>query len=152
MRRDRHGYFYFVDRTGDTFRWKGENVATSEVAEALSTFPGIKEANVYGVVIPGGEGKAGMASLVTVPNFDLDGLAQHLEDTLPSYARPIFLRFQQQIEATSTFKQRKVELQKQGFNPSVVEDPIYVRDAETGRYSALTTERYEAICSGSTKL
>ena len=68
------------------------------------------------------------------------------------YARPVFLRFQQQIEATSTFKQRKVELQKQGFNPSVVEDPIYVRDAETGGYSALTPERYEAICSGSTKL
>jgi fatty-acyl-CoA synthase len=152
MRRDKHGYFYFVDRTGDTFRWKGENVATSEVAEALSTYPGIKEANVYGVVIPGGEGKAGMASLVTVPDFDLEGLARHLEETLPSYARPIFLRFQQQIEATSTFKQRKVELQKQGFNPSVVEDPIYVRDAETGGYSALTPERYEAICSGSTKL
>ncbi len=152
MRRDKHGYFYFVDRTGDTFRWKGENVATSEVAEALSTFPGIKEANVYGVVIPGGEGKAGMASLVTVPNFDLEGLAKHLEETLPSYARPIFLRFQQQIEATSTFKQRKVELQKQGFNPLVVGDPIYVREAETGRYSVLTPERYEAICSGSTKL
>jgi len=152
MRRDKHGYFYFVDRTGDTFRWKGENVATSEVAEALSTFRGIKEANVYGVVIPGGEGKAGMASLVTVPNFDLEGLAKHLEETLPSYARPIFLRFQQQIEATSTFKQRKVELQKQGFNPSVVADPIYVRDVETGRYSVLTPERYEAICSGLTKL
>jgi fatty-acyl-CoA synthase len=152
MRRDKHGYFYFVDRTGDTFRWKGENVATSEVAEALSTFPGIKEANVYGVVIPGGEGKAGMASLVTVPDFDLEGLARHLEETLPSYARPIFLRFQQQIEATSTFKQRKVELQKQGFNPSVIEDPIYVRDAETGRYSVLTSQRYEDICSGTTKL
>ena len=152
MRRDKHGYFYFVDRTGDTFRWKGENVATSEVAEALSLFPGIKEANVYGVVIPGGEGKAGMASLVTGPEFDIEALAGHLEEYLPSYARPIFLRFQQQIEATSTFKQRKVELQKQGFNPSVVADPIYVRDAETGRYSALTPERYEEICAGTTKL
>jgi fatty-acyl-CoA synthase len=152
MRRDQHGYFYFVDRTGDTFRWKGENVATSEVAEALSTFPGIKEANVYGVVIPGGEGKAGMAALVTAVNFDIDALAAHLEENLPPYARPIFLRFQRQIEATSTFKQRKVELQKQGFNPSVVTDPIHVRDAETGHYSQLTPERYEDICAGKTKL
>ena len=91
----------------------------------LSLFPGIKEANVYGVVIPGGEGKAGMASLVTAPEFDIEALVAHLEEYLPSYARPIFLRFQQQIEATSTFKQRKVELQKQGFNPSLVADPIY---------------------------
>lgn len=152
MRRDQHGYFYFVDRTGDTFRWKGENVATSEVAEALSSFPGINEANVYGVVIPGGEGKAGMASLVTGPKFDIDALAGHLEENLPSYARPIFLRFQRHIETTSTFKQRKLELQKQGFNPAVVTDPIYVRDAETGRYSQLTPEHYEDICAGETKL
>jgi fatty-acyl-CoA synthase len=152
MRRDKHGYFYFVDRTGDTFRWKGENVATSEVAEALSSFPGILEANVYGVVIPGGEGKAGMAALVTAPVFDIDALAQHLEETLPSYARPVFLRFQQQIETTSTFKQRKIELQKQGFDPAVIEDPVYVRDAATGRYAVLTLDQYEAICSGTTKL
>ena len=63
MRRDEHGYFYFVDRIGDTFRWKGENVATSEVAEALSAIPGIQEANVYGVKIPGADGRAGMAAL-----------------------------------------------------------------------------------------
>jgi len=152
MRRDQHGYFYFVDRTGDTFRWKGENVATSEVAEALSLFPGILEANVYGVVIPGGEGKAGMAALVTAPRFDIDALASHLEENLPPYARPVFLRFQQQIEATSTFKQRKVELQKQGFNPAFVADPIYVRNGDTGRYAALTPQLYEDICSGKTKL
>ena len=152
MRRDEHGYFYFVDRTGDTFRWKGENVATSEVAEALSLFPGIQEANVYGVVIPGGEGKAGMAALVAAPGFDVEALAAHLEEYLPSYARPVFLRFQQQIAATSTFKQRKVELQKQGFNPELVADPIYVRDAETGRYSLLTPPLYDDICAGKTKL
>ena len=152
MRRDKHGYFYFVDRTGDTFRWKGENVATSEVAEALSLYPGILEANVYGVVIPGGEGKAGMAALVTGPGFDIEALVAHLEKYLPPYARPVFLRFQQQIEATSTFKQRKVDLQKQGFNPAFVADPVYVRDAETGRYARMTSEIYEDICSGKTKL
>src|ERR1700716_3102462 len=98
MRRDAHGYFYFVDRTGATFRWKGENVATSEVAEALSVFPGIKEANVYGVEVPGGEGKAGMAAVVKGPEFDLDALSEYLEKNLPFFARPIFLRFRPEIE------------------------------------------------------
>jgi fatty-acyl-CoA synthase len=151
MRRDRHGYFYFVDRTGDTFRWKGENVATSEVAEALSVFPGIEEANVYGVEVPGGEGRAGMAALVTGKGFDLARLAAHLESNLPSYARPIFLRFQKAIETTSTFKQRKVELQKEGFDPETIADPLFVRDAQ-GVYIALTKERYGDICSGAVKL
>ena len=73
MRRDEHGYFYFVDRIGDTFRWKGENVATSEVAEALAAVPGIREANVYGVTVPGMDGRAGMAALVVDGDFDVDG-------------------------------------------------------------------------------
>jgi len=152
MRRDEHGYFYFVDRTGDTFRWKGENVATSEVAEALSVFPGIKEANVYGVEVPGGEGKAGMAALVTGAEFDIDALAGYLEKNLPSYARPVFLRFRPEIEITSTFKQRKIELQKQGFDPTAITDPIYVRDLGTGGYSRLTPSLYDDICNGKTKL
>ncbi|HXJ03294.1 MAG TPA: long-chain-acyl-CoA synthetase [Micropepsaceae bacterium] len=152
MRRDAHGYFYFVDRTGDTFRWKGENVATSEVAEALSVFPGIKEANVYGVEVPGGEGKAGMAALVTDARFDLAGLAAYLERNLPFFARPIFLRFQQAIETTSTFKQRKIELQKEGFDPGVISDPLYVRDAATGQYVSLTPALYRNICEGHAKL
>jgi len=152
MRRDHHGYFYFVDRTGDTFRWKGENVATSEVAEALSVFPGVKEANVYGVEVPGGEGKAGMAALEADPNLDLAGLAAHLESNLPAYARPVFLRFQKEIEATSTFKQRKIDLQKEGFDPSAITDPLYVRDARTGRYERLTPQLYADIEKGRMKL
>jgi fatty-acyl-CoA synthase len=152
MRRDKHGYFYFVDRTGDTFRWKGENVATSEVAEALSVFPGIREANVYGVEVPGGEGKAGMAALVTDESFDLEGLAGYLEKNLPFFARPIFLRLSPEIEVTSTFKQRKIELQKQGFDPASITDPLYVRDAATGRYAALTLARYQDILAGKVKL
>ncbi|MGZ6016433.1 MAG: long-chain-acyl-CoA synthetase, partial [Phenylobacterium sp.] len=95
MKSDADGYLYFVDRIGDTFRWKGENVATSEVAEALSVFPGVLEANVYGVDVPGGEGKAGMAALVTSAGFDLGEFAIYLEKNLPFFARPIFLRFQQ---------------------------------------------------------
>jgi len=152
MRRDAHGYFYFVDRTGDTFRWKGENVATSEVAEALSVFPGVKEANVYGVEVPGGEGKAGMAALATAGGFDLAGLTTYLERNLPFFARPIFLRFQQEIEVTSTFKQRKIELQKEGFDPAVISDPLYVREAASGRYVTLTPELYRDICDGKVKL
>jgi len=152
MRRDAHGYFYFVDRTGDTFRWKGENVATSEVAEALSVFPGVLEANVYGVEVPGGEGKAGMAALVTAPGFDLGELALYLEKNLPFFARPIFLRFQERIETTSTFKQRKIELQKEGFDPLTISDSLYVRDAASGRYRPLTPELHRALAEGNFKL
>jgi fatty-acyl-CoA synthase len=152
MRRDAHGYFYFVDRTGDTFRWKGENVATSEVAEALSVFPGVKEANVYGVEVPGGEGKAGMAALVTAAGFDLDGLGAYLEKNLPFFARPIFLRFQNEIEVTSTFKQRKIELQKEGFDPADIADSLYMRDAASGHYAKLTPALYRDLCEGRIKL
>jgi fatty-acyl-CoA synthase len=152
MRRDAHGYFYFVDRTGDTFRWKGENVATSEVAEALSVFPGVKEANVYGVEVPGGEGKAGMAALVTESGFDIAALSAYLEKNLPFFARPIFLRFQQEIETTSTFKQRKIELQREGFDPATISDPLYVRDAASGHYVALTPGLHRDICDGKVKL
>jgi fatty-acyl-CoA synthase len=152
MRRDRHGYFYFVDRTGDTFRWKGENVATSEVAEVLATFPGLNEANVYGVEVPGVEGRAGMAALVTGAGFEFSRLSAYLNKNLPSFARPVFLRFQQQIETTSTFKQRKLQLQKEGFDPTASTDPLWVRDVESGQYLALTPERYREICDGKVKL
>jgi fatty-acyl-CoA synthase len=151
MRRDRHGYFYFVDRTGDSFRWKGENVATSEVAEVLSQFRGIAEANVYGVDVPGSEGKAGMAALVTGPDFRIEGLAEHLKTHLPGYARPVFLRLQKEIAATSTFKQRKIELQKEGFDPASVADPLYVR-VNGGSYERLTPAVYADISAGHLKL
>ena len=85
MRRDAHGYFYFVDRIGDTFRWKGENVATSEVAEALGVVPGVAEANVYGVTVPGQDGRAGMAALVVGADFDP---ARSASD-LPGTCRPM---------------------------------------------------------------
>ena len=152
MRRDQHGYFYFVDRTGDTFRWKGENVSTSEVSEAISRFPGVLEANVYGVEVPGGEGKAGMVSLVTAKDFDLEAFAGHLQKNLPGYARPVFLRFQQTIAATSTFKQRKVELQKEGCDPSAVADPVRFRNAANGAYELLTPALYAEILAGKVKL
>src|SRR5207247_6272868 len=110
MKKDENGYFYFVDRIGDTFRWKGENVATSEVSEAITVFPGIAEANVYGVSIPGKDGRAGMAALVVEGNLDLAALRAHLVAHLPEYARPLFLRIKSEIDVTGTFKQKKVDL------------------------------------------
>ncbi len=133
MRRDAQGYFYFVDRIGDTFRWKGENIATSEVSEALSVIPGIKEANVYGVAVPGMDGRAGMAALVTGTGFDIAKLADALSGNLPSYARPVFIRLLPELEITGTFKQRKVELVKDGFDPAAIADPLYWFDPARGR-------------------
>jgi fatty-acyl-CoA synthase len=151
MRRDEHGYFYFVDRIGDTFRWKGENVATSEVAEALGVVPGIKEANVYGVAVPGQDGRAGMASLVVDPSFDPTTLAVRLKDNLPAYARPVFLRLQPEMEITGTFKQRKVELVKEGFDPATITDPLHWYDPAAAQYEPLTQAAYADIIAGRVK-
>jgi fatty-acyl-CoA synthase len=149
LKQDEQGYYYFVDRIGDTYRWKGENVATSEVAEVLSVFPGMKEANVYGVQIPGADGRAGMAAIVIDPDdLDVRELAKYLTDELPAYARPIFLRLRPEMEVTGTFKHRKVDLVKEGFDPSTIADPLYVWDVEAQAYIPLDTHVYERIKSG----
>jgi fatty-acyl-CoA synthase len=152
MKRDRLGYFYFVDRIGDTFRWKGENVATSEMAEALQTIAGIREANVYGVTVPGYEGRAGMAALVVGPQFDPSQLAAELKNNLADYARPIFLRLLPQMQITGTFKQRKVDLADEGFDPARIDTPLYVLDSRTSRYEPLDAARYDDVISGRLKL
>ena len=150
MRRDARGYFYFVDRIGDTFRWKGENVSTTEVAEAISTFPGIREAIVYGVAAPGYEGRAGMAALVVdnIAEFDLDALRAHIEQALPSYARPLFLRFRAELEATGTFKPKKSALVAEGFDPAEIEEPLFFDDRAARLYRRLDAALYKAIVSG----
>jgi fatty-acyl-CoA synthase len=152
MRRDEHSYFYFVDRVGDTFRFKGENVATSEIGEVLAAVPGIEEANVYGVAVAGVDGRAGMAALVVGGDFDMAGLAGYLKPRLAAYARPVFLRLSHHLEITGTFKQRKVELVRDGFDPTAIADPLYFLDPETGQYERLTAERYAAIIAGRVKL
>lgn len=152
MRRDALGYFYFIDRVGDTFRWKGENVATSEVAEALGVVSGVREANVYGVNVPGMDGRAGMAALVTAPGFEIARLSDALAGRLPYYARPVFVRLLPAIEITGTFKQRKLELVRDGFDPDHIRDPLYWFDSETIRYAPLTHDVFRAIVSGKTKL
>ncbi|MEN8722037.1 MAG: long-chain-acyl-CoA synthetase [Alphaproteobacteria bacterium] len=152
LKKDKHGYFYFVDRIGDTFRWKGENVATSEVGEVLSHIDGIEEANVYGVEVPGADGRAGMASVVVAGDLDRANLRKILERDLPAYARPIFLRLQGEMEVTGTFKHRKVDLVKEGFDPDQIADPIIWLNPATGDYDDLTAESYAAIIDGSIRI
>ena len=154
MRKDALGYYYFVDRIGDTFRWKGENVATSEVAEALTSFPGVREANVYGVAVPGLEGRAGMVSLVAddPTRFDFRAFFAHASSRLADYARPVFLRFADQLDATATFKQRKLGLVAQGCDPTVIDDPIFLADPAAGTYVPLDRDLYGRIASGSLRL
>jgi len=152
MRRDAHGYFYFVDRIGDTFRWKGENVSTGEVGEVLAALRGVREANVYGVTVPGLDGRAGMAALVADGDFSLDDLASRVNTRLASYARPIFLRLSSRIEVTGTFKQRKVDLVRQGFDPSAIADPLYFLDSVSGKYEPLTPQAYGEILAGNIRL
>lgn len=151
MRKDEHGYFYFIDRIGDTFRWKGENVATSEVSEAITVFPGIKEANVYGVHVPGHDGRAGMAALTTDGEVDCAGLYAHVRAQLPEYARPIFLRILSEMDITGTFKIKKTDLVKEGFNPATIEDRLYVADDDAGAYVPMTADAYNAIETGATR-
>lgn len=116
----------FVDRLGDTFRWKGENVATTEVEGALSAHPAIDESVVYGVAVPGTDGKAGMAAVTVHAGHEFDGalLANELFDRLPAYAIPLFVRVVDALETTSTFKSRKVGLREEGYSASV--DRLYV--------------------------
>jgi len=154
MKFDERGYLYFVDRIGDTFRWKGENVATTEVAEVLTTFPGVKETNVYGVKIDGTDGRAGMAALVleNVEGFNFAGLAAYLRKHLQSYAIPLFLRIKTEMELTSTFKQKKVELREEGFNINKVKDLVYWLNPSTQTYEPLTPTKYNEIISAKARL
>jgi fatty-acyl-CoA synthase len=148
MRRDAQGFFYFVDRLGDTFRWKGENVSTTEVASVLSSCTGIAEAVVYGVAVPGTEGRAGMAALVVNEEFDLAGFRQQLAKRLPDYARPLFVRIASSVELTSTFKVKKHELSLQGYDPTTMTDELYFDNRSSGTYVRLDAALHERIRAG----
>jgi len=141
-------HIQFVDRVGDTFRWKGENVATTEVEGVLNRFPGVAEAVVYGVQLPNCDGRAGMAALTLDHAFDAAALAQHLTQALPAYAVPLFVRLRAQQETTATFKFRKLELKQEAFDPQRVNEPLYVlRDRARG-YEPLDANLYAAILRG----
>jgi len=152
--RDERGYFYFVDRIGDTFRWKGENISTNEVAETINTHPGVASCAVYGIAIAGHDGKAGMAALHLSEHdsFDLDRLSKHLIDNLPPHARPLFLRLRREADMTGTFKIRKVDLMKEGLTPRDANEPVYLFDADTGVYRLLDDAMRGDILEGRVKL
>ncbi|XP_069633747.1 long-chain fatty acid transport protein 6 isoform X3 [Haliaeetus albicilla] len=154
MVQDHENFLYFWDRIGDTFRWKGENVATTEVSDVIVMLDFIQEANVYGVSVPAHEGKAGMASLILKQNtsLDLGQMYKQVVTYLPSYACPLFLRLQEKMEMTGTFKQQKFRLVDEGFNPSTITDPLYFLDNSKKAYVLLTKEVHEMILSGKMKL
>lgn len=153
MRSDEHGYFYFVDRIGDTFRWKGENVSTTEVSEAICTFPGVRQANVYGVPVPGVDGRAGMAMIVfDNDTLDLATFRTHLCNRLPEYAHPLFLRVHNELEVTTTFKYTKSSLMRKAYDPFAAEKTIYFNDRQRGAFVPLDDELYNRLQTGQVRL
>jgi fatty-acyl-CoA synthase len=152
MRRDERGFYYFVDRVGETYRWKGENVSTAEVLTALTASRGVLDGVVYGVSVPGTDGRAGTAALVVNAEFDLAAFRAEVASRLPSYARPVFLRILSTLEATGTFKPRKQDLIQSGFDPSRVTDPLYFDDARSQRYVPVDAALYAAIVEGTIRI
>src|SRR5216683_2414712 len=152
LRLDEAGFFHFVDRVGDTFRWKGENVATSEVHEAVADCPGVVEAAIYGVAIPGADGRAGMAAVVVDDTFDLAEFRNRLWRRLPAYACPVMVRFCTALDTTNTFKQKKQQLVREGFDSRLVTDPLFYLDARSGGYRPIDEESYKCISNGSLRL
>jgi fatty-acyl-CoA synthase len=152
MRLDEHGFFYFVDRVGDTYRWKGQNVSTVEVAAVVSACRGVIDAVVYGVLIPGTEGRVGMAALVVNSDFDLNTCRQYLAGSLPEYARPLFYRVVPAIEITDTFKFKKQDLVLQGYDPTVCHDQLYFDDQQRGSCVPLDAALFRQLQSGGPQL
>ncbi len=140
-------HYQFVDRVGDTFRWRSENVSTNEVGEIINGFPGIELCNVYGVEIPGADGRAGMAAirLATGAELDLDGFAGYVQRELAAYARPVFLRIQSEIDVTGTFKMVKGDLKREGYDVAAIDDPVYVMKPGADRYERLEEDFLQAI-------
>ncbi|MDI7775051.1 long-chain-acyl-CoA synthetase [Asticcacaulis sp. EMRT-3] len=151
MRQDKNGYLYFVDRIGDTFRWKGENVSTSEVAEYCASAPGVEEAIVYGIPVPNHDGKAGMVALITREGFDLNTFKNHIDSYLPVYARPRFVRLLTEVETTGTFKYKKMDLVREGYDPLRIKDPLFIC-ADRDVYEPMTAEQANAIETGQLRL
>lgn len=146
------GYYYFRDRTGDTFRWRGENVATSEVEAVISNIVKLHDCVVYGIEVPETEGRAGMAAIVD-PNkeIDIDQLSNGIRGSLPAYARPLFIRFLKELPMTGTFKMKKVDLVSMGFDVNRTDDAIYFLHSD-GQYKPFTQQDYSDVMSGRIRL
>jgi citronellyl-CoA synthetase len=141
----------FVDRLGDTFRWKGENVSTTEVEAVINSFDQVSGSSVFGAAIPGADGRAGMAAIVSdrkIEKFDLQGLAAVIQKGLPAYAWPIFIRFKSELEVTHTFKLKKSVLKKEAFSLPEIEDPLFVRLPGETEYTPVTETVYKKIMDG----
>ena len=145
------GYVSFVDRLGDTFKWKGEVVSTNEVSDILSKFGIFEDCNVYGVTVKGMEGRAGMAALTLLHDkkLDLNSFESYVKENLAVFARPYFIRISREKQVTTSFKQVKARLQKEGFNPDVIKDPLYFLDQIKSKYIKITKKVYDDIENGS---
>jgi fatty-acyl-CoA synthase len=152
--RDSQGYFYFMDRIGDTFRWKGENISTNEVAETINTHAGVAACAVYGVSIEGHDGKAGMAAIMPSDHtpLHLDHLTEHLNKNLAPHARPVFIRIRHEMDMTGTFKLRKTDLIRDGIEPVAFDDVVYWFDSKAARYRPLDAETRKALIEGRIRL
>lgn len=154
LKRDWLGFYYFVDRIGDTFRWKGENVSTIEVGDVCGNHEGVQTANIYGVTVPGADGRAGMAalSLTAGGHFSPERFYEHVTKHLPPYAAPLFVRLLPEQEMTATFKLKKTELQSEGFDPAVVRDLLFYRDDRHKTFEVLDATAFERIRAGEIRL
>jgi len=157
LSKDSKGYYYFVDRIGDTFRWKGENCSTMEVSEVVSAFPGVQEANAYGVKVPGVvDGRACMVALSGSTELQsreqLDKLQAICKKELPAYAQPLFLRFLPETETTATFKHQKVQLREHGCDPSKVSDKMFWLSPGTRKYEPFGATEYQQLENGRSKM
>ena len=162
MRQDPDGCVYFVDRLGDTFRWKSENVSTNEVSDVLGRFDQVAEANVYGVQVPHSDGRAGCAAIVPISSLaaedlDLQKLAEYLIATLPRYAVPIFLRVVPQLEYTGTMKLQKGRLRGEGVDLDKIEqsrpeDRMFWLRPGTARYEKFGRREWEELKGGQVRL
>ena len=141
----------FADRLGDTFRWKGENVSTNDVQETVSKCPGVKEANAYGVKVPDNDGRAGAVAIIVEDDFDLQKLAAYVVETLPAYARPLFVRIEETLKMTGSYKYVKTGLKADGFDPAKISTPLYFLNSDH-TYQPVTSELYASICGGNVRL
>ena len=153
LRMDEEGFLYFCDRTGDTFRWKGENVSTTEVESVIGHILELRDVVVYGVEVAGSEGRAGMAAIVgTKSTVDLSGLAQQLFLSLPAYAVPLFVRLITEADLTGTYKLKKVQLRNEAFNLSKVSDPLFILNVSKKTYEPFTEEKHQQLESGTLRV
>ena len=145
VKMDEEGYIYFNDRTGDTFRWRGENVSTTEIENTASKIIKNLQVACYGVEIPGAEGRAGMIAIVQQDDIDLAELCRELKERLPTYAVPLFVRVVEQLEYTATEKIIKRKLREEAFDIHHIVDPLYFMDPVSKTYIPLTEDIYKKI-------